>query len=639
MLRLSLFLLVTFVFAETNSTKELFDSKKLEFYYKSGVRDYRIGSYYDAINEFNYLAKFPQNPYYLDSLFYLAKTYLQIGKRTGEKKYLWLARDFLNLYLVKGGKKDARYYYTKAYIYEILGFYERALSNYKIALKKSPDKKMQLRAIIGILRNAVWLGKLDLATKYFVILNIEELSKEQKEEFEFLKGMYNFVKGDYASAIAYLQKSYRNYESFLIENPEYYYIVAENAYRIGDFTFALRLFRRVLNYIKNKNVIQKALLRLGDIDFLQGDIRSSLGYYYRLIKDFGDSSYAMIAKLKILYMMQEDPKINYYIKKYFSDAQFVKEPEKFVTTILVKNRNNYVGIFALANFGRDVFELGNAKLFKRLSWELSLLSINKLKYEHKEYFRKLWRNKIDRIDPKFLKDLFSANPDFFFAVFNKKELLSIAKRLEKSGDKKLILRFYKQLANRYTDSNTLFVVVAQMYDLQKFDDAARILSKVDRHNCTYKLWKAKLCYAKGGDCKNEIDEYVKSCNRKDIFYHIFEALSKNDLSSFLKKYGEQIKQDYQDPVVHRFVKASVDIFLQKKRYDRIIALLTPLVSQVHDCYLKSILALSYVRSGKIDLAKSILENIKGCEGNWYKIAKNALLDAELARKVRNVGEN
>jgi len=239
--------------------------------YDNAVHDFAVGSYYQALDEFGYLAKFPKSRHFLPSLYMLANTYLYIGKRVGDKKYLWSAINYLNLYIAKGGHKDAKYYHLKGLIYENLGFYERAFTNYKMALKRAQKKHEKLDILMGLLRSAVWLGKMDLATRYMVILDIEELSKKQRKEFVFLQGMYHFAKGEYKKALEFFKKSYKEFESFLIENPHYYYLVAESAYRYGDYHFSELLFRRILNYVRNKDVVQKSLLRLGDIKFLQKD--------------------------------------------------------------------------------------------------------------------------------------------------------------------------------------------------------------------------------------------------------------------------------------------------------------------------------------------------------------------------------
>ena len=109
MLRFSLFLIFCiFLFAESNITRspQLRIDKQKEKVFQNAVRDFRYGSYYRALDELSYLAKFPHSAYYLQALFMLSKTYLAIGKRLGNKKYFWSAINYLNLYLSQGGEKE-----------------------------------------------------------------------------------------------------------------------------------------------------------------------------------------------------------------------------------------------------------------------------------------------------------------------------------------------------------------------------------------------------------------------------------------------------------------------------------------------------------------------------------------------------
>ncbi|MRJ02212.1 MAG: hypothetical protein GXO19_04085 [Epsilonproteobacteria bacterium] len=610
-------------------------------YFKSGLRDYKIGSYYDALNEFNHLAKYPDNPYYLDSLKYLAKTYLQIGKRTGEKKYLWTAQKILNTYLSKGGVKDADYYYTKASIFEVLGFYERALANYKIALPLAHKRSTQLQIVIGILRSAVWLKKLDVATRYIVILNIESLSKSQMKEFQFLKGMYHFVKGEYDRALQYLRKSYREYENFLIENPQYYYIVAENAYRLGDLDFAERLFRRILNYIKNRDVIQKSLLRLGDIKFLKNQIRESTSYYYRLIREFPTTDYATVARLKILYLMGEDRELAYYIKKFLPDAPFLEHPQEFVVRTLVANRNNYVGFFALANFGEIVFNLRSEKLLKRLSWELSLLSVKRLQFEHKEYFRRVWNRFLPELPERWVCQLYTANPDLFFTLFRERELLIVADRLSRCGDRKRYKEFLERLAESYPKRELFLKVVEALFHQGEYREARSYLERVRPVDCSVYRWRARICFMEGGRCSKEFKEYITRCNQNPFERELFRTLLKGEVGSDFIRANVKLFEElyFKDPLVRRYTEITVGKLLDADRYGDLIALLAPLSRSIKDCSLKSILALSYVRSGKIALASQIVERLSDCDSPWYQIAINAIKNSQLQEEVQNVGKD
>ncbi|WP_201332486.1 tetratricopeptide repeat protein [Nitratiruptor sp. YY09-18] len=624
------------LFAVVFATAQTVTPKVLDKIYKNALHDFRVGSYYQALDEFNYIIKYPKSKYFLPSLFMLAYTYLYIGKRIGDKKYLWSAVNYLNLYVAKGGKKDAKYYYLKGLIYENLGFFERAYTSYKMALEKSIDKSEKLNILMGLLRSAVWLGKMDLATKYYVILNIEQLSAKQQKEFSFLQGMYYFAKKDYKKALQFFKKTYKEFESYLIENPQYYYLVAESAYRYGDYRFSELLFRRILTYVRNKEVIQKSLLRLGDIKFLQKDYHSSANYYIRLIKTFPKSKLATVAKLKLLYLIKQDKKLAHYIKKYLDDP-FLQDPLRFIVETLVKNRTNYIGIFALANFGLETFEIGSDKLYTRLAWELSLVNPNSLKFEQIEYFRRLWEPYI--VKDKHICQLYTANRDFFINVFPKATLLQIVQNLKKCKSKKEAIDLLQKLTQKYRDDDLYYELANFYYEAKEYKKSYEILDNIQKHDCKYYKSKAQICYILSLDCRDVLQKAVSGC-AKDFYAVIFEAVlqlkqDRIDKNLFVN-YKEDFIKNYKDPVVQKFLHDLVQKLIEKELYGTIIEILQPLSNQMHsDCFLSSVLALSYVRLGKVDLAQELMKNVNGCSNSWYNLAKIAIEDAKLQKQIED----
>lgn len=625
-----------------------YDEKKVAFVFKNALRDFRYGSYYQALDEFSYVARFPNSPYYLRSLFMLAYTYLYIGKRLGDKNYFWSAINYLNLYLAKGGKKDYEFYSLKANIYENLGFYERAFALYKMALQKAGKKSEKLPIVMGLLRTAVGLQRIDLATRYLLILSIEDLSSKQKREFAFLQGMYHFAKKDYSTAIEFFKKTYKEFESFLIDNPSYYYLVAETAYRNGDIAFAQMLFRRILNYIKNRQVLQKSILRLGDIKFLQNDYKSSANYYIRLIKNFPKSNLAIVAKLKLLFIIKQDKKMQYYIKKYMPDAKFLQEPLRFVVKTLVKYRNSYIGIFALANLGLESFILGNEKLFKRLSWELSLVSPKKLKYEQIEYFKRLWSRYLQESqNAGYICMLYEANPDFFYAIFDKAILYKIASYLHKCKKESFRLHL---LAKIYKDSPTqtsLIRYVQALYENRKYNQALQVLQQHSFSSCRFLKLYAKVCFIVGVKCDEVYEKLVHNCPQKELYSDIFAnilSMEQDEIATqFLMQKKDKLAKAYtKDEVVKKFVQLFAKKLLEYERYNDLIKLLSPIAEYIqNDCFLNSILSLSYVRIGKIDYAKEMLKKAKQCENSWYMLAKLAIEDSVLQEAIKgeDVGKN
>ncbi len=645
-----IFVFIAFVYGEevNTTTKSLSNEKRIAYVFKHAVRDFHYGSYYQALDELAYVAKFPQSPYYLPALFMLANTYLYIGKRVGEKRYFWSALNYLNLYLARGGEKNYKFYTLKAKIYEHLGFYERAFALYKMALQKAATKQEKLPIIMGLLRTAVWLERIDLATKYMLILSIENLSKSQQKEFIFLQGMYYFAKKEYPKALSYFKQTYKDFESFLIDNPSYYYLVAETAYRNGDLQFAQMLFRRILNYIKNKEVVQRSLLRLGDIKFLEKDYHGSINYYVRLIKSFPNSEFATIAKLKLLFIIKKDKNARHYIKKYMPDALFLQDPLHFIAQTLVKYRNSYIGVFALANFGMETFEIGSEKLYKRLSWELSLLFPKKLKFEQIEYFRRLWTTYInDSKNGAYICLLYEANPEFFYKVFEPATLYNIAVYLHKCKKESLRLKLLAKIYKDHPNQKSVMRYVEALYENRKFTQALQILQKHSFTSCNFLKLYAKVCFVADASCEEVYKKLVQFCPKNELYRDIFAnvlSMRHNRLDTqFLAQQKKFIAQTYlKDEVVKKFVQLFAQKLLEKERYGDLINLLSPIATFIQrDCFLNSILSLSYVRIGKIDYAREMLTKAKGCNNSWYMLAKVAIEDSLLQQKIKeeNVGDN
>ena len=618
------------------------DRSYIQIVFKNGVHDYNVGSYYDALDEFTYVSKFPNSPYFLDSLYYLAKTYLAIGKRTGEKKFFWGALNYINLYLSRGGKESADYYFLKGLIFENLGFYERSIAIYEMGLKKAQSQRERVKLLIGLLRAAALANRKDMFLKYRILISMETLTKEQRKELEFIKGLYYFYQGEYNKAFEYLLKTYRKFEDYLIDNPEFYYIVAEDAYRKQDLRLARQLFKRILKYVKNRDVLQKTLLRLGDIAFLQNNLHQSVGYYYRLIKRFPKGEYALIAKLKIIYMMKKDKKIAYYLKKFLPDAHFLQDPDNFVLQTLIKNRGNYIGLFALANFGMEVLSLNSPKLYKRLIWELSMVPIKYVKYEHIEYFQRLWKPLLLKLDdPQKICALYKANPRFFIKVFDLPTLLHLAKNLYRCDtSKKEYIDILKKIYKKYPQDNVLYLLVEVFYELKKYNKALEYLHMVSKKDCYFYIYESKLCFLLKKQCSTSIDMVQKSCKTSNFYKNLFQSymkLANGELdTSFVKNNESYFVKNYRkDPVVRRYVEILAKKLIEKEQYKKIIDLLSPIASYIkEDCFLNGVLSLSYVRIGKMKYAAKLLQEGKGCSSFWYEIAKAAYEDIELAKEAK-----
>ena len=636
---------------ETNSTENSNINvnqkrEKLEaFIFKNALRDYSLGSYYEALDEFLQILKNPKSPFYKKSLLMLGKVYLQIAKRTGIKKYLWTADSYLNLYASKESELGWDYYYTKARVYETLEFYEKALAHYKRSLQKTENEEEQINSIIGILRVAVWLKKLDLVTKYTIVLNMTHLKKEQKKEVDFLKGMQLFVDEKYKEAFKYFLKTYREFESYLIDNPNYYYLVAETAYRKGDIKLAEQLFRRILNLIKNREVLKKVLLRMGDIGLKKGDIKTAVNYYYQLVSKYPKSKEAIVAKLKLISLMYRDEKFKKMFADFFEENEFIKNSEIFVVKTLVKNRTNYIGRYALANFGVITFKLNSDKLYERLSWELSLISSDRMDYEQKEYIRDLWSSYLLVLEPKRVCQLYLSNEKFFKNVFYQNVLIKIAQSLKKCKKESKRLALLKFILDKWNTDQNRFLLAEALYDSEDYENSMKVLDKIKKRDCRYYKFYGKNCLMSDKSDKKCLYMMRKSkeiCKVTDfeavILSKYSDILTNKEVPfDFLKRYSEKIAKNFEkNVIVQKFVKKYSEKLIENSNYRYLIKILEPIAQNLkNSCYINSLLAISYIRTGKMQYARDLIENIKKCDDLWAKIAINIYEAEKLGLRNEN----
>ena len=606
------------------------------FLYKEGVKNYKYGSYYEAIDTFLKISKNPASPYYLNSLLYLAKVYLQVGKRSGIKKYFWIAVNYINIYASKIKDLNWDYYYTKASIFEMLGFYEKALANYKISLFKAKKDYEEVKSIIGALRVAVWEKRVDLVTKYMVLLNMAHLKSEDKKEVEFIKGMKLFFEEKYKRAFEIFLRTYKEFEFFLIENPNYYLYVAETAYRNNLIKLSERLFRRILTLVKNKEVNRKVLLRIGDVLLKKGAVKEAISYYFRLISKYPSFNESTVAKLKLIYLMGYDKTLKKKLKKYFEESPFLQNPKKFVVEVLVKNRNSYLGRFAISNFGSLVFRYKSDKLFKRLNWEISLLSVDRMDYEQKEYIKMLWSSYLLAIEPERICELYLSNKRFFRKIFEDKILIKVAKDLNICKKYKKEIELLNYVVSKWQKDENLIVLAKSYYKKKFFKKAIEVLEKIKNRGCDfYRLYAKSLIMMEIPDKKISKMSF-KKC--KDFETFIASVYKEQDVSlGFVKKNGLKIaKLSKKSDITKKFLFKLAKALIQKEEYEKLIYLLQPYAAvDKKECFLNSILAISYIRSGKMVYAKEVIKNISECSEKWAKVAINIYESEKLIKRAKN----
>ena len=513
--------------------------------------------------------------------------------------------------------------------------YERALALYKLAFYRALTKKQQFKTIAAILRTAAWTHKMDLVTRYIVFVNVEELSHEEKKEFEFIKGLLEFQKGNYEKAYEYLSKVYKEYEPYLIENPYYYYIFAENTYRIRKYEFSKQLFRRIISLIKDEEIIRRSLLRLGDIFNIKGDKITAFNYYYSIVEKYPDSQEAKVAKLKIL-SMEDDRRIKekiYLLKK--KDKDFEK-PLRFVYRMLVSNRNSYIGNFAIGNFGKMVFDMKNESLFSELVKELSLIYPERMLYEQKEYIRKLWDKGLLELPPDKICELYRTNRRFFKNIFDRKVLLKIVEDLKKCNMRKDRIDLAEWILKKWNDDISRLALAKVYFEENKFKKSLEVLSKMKNRNCNYAKLYTKNIIELDRDTRKS-SEILNTCkNDKEAL--LLEAVlyfRSGNLDSSIKtlsKIKDDLYRFYSDPFFRKYISRIITRSISENRYSDVLNILLPVSEKLDDCNINSWLLISMVRTGSEETEK-YMKKIEKCDTSWSSVAKNVYEDSILMKEV------
>ncbi len=629
-----IFILIFTAFAQQDndnlSQKEVEKYKKM---YNTAVDMFKKSSYYSAIDEIYPVLLNPKNPYYPYGMFLMSKIYLHIGKKTGKKDFLVKALYFINTYLYtsKDATQNWDYYYTKGNIYENLFQYEKAISYYKVSYVYALDNDQQFKSIIGLLRTAAWTKKLDIATRYLILINADELSKSQKNEFYFVKGLLSFKQEKYKEAFSYLSKVYKEYEQLLIDNPYYYLIVAETAYRHGKLKFSQQLFRRIISVIKDPYIIRQALLRLGDIELKLNHPVYAFNYYYSIIEKYPESEESKIAKLKILssQYFYRDIKRKVLILKE-KDEDF-KKPFIYAYKVWISNRNNYLGDFALGNLGLMTFKLNYDPLFKKFLWELSLVASGSIKYEHAEYIDKLWRGDLLKMENKKVCDIYLSNPNFIDKVFidDKPVAEKILYDLWRCGETKKELKFAKKISQRWKDKKSKLLLSKAYLDNKQYKKAISILNKIKDNSCLYYKVKVQSLLLIGQKPDVNLTNMEKVC-KEDTNAKVYEALayySIGDINKAIKlltSLKEKLGDIYiKDPFVKETLNEIIEKSIAENKYARVYPLLKTLtLSLKENCFINANTLIVAVRLKKEKEAEEFFEKVKVCSSDIAEVAKS-----------------
>lgn len=625
------FFLIIFSFVSMAISK---NKDETEIYYKSALASYEKGSYYSALEDIQKVISYPKSKNFKDALLLTAKIYLEIGKKTGLKKYLWRANYYLNMYIQAGGKQSSDYYYTKAGIFERLNFFERAFTLYKMALMKNNDEKIGNRIILGLMRTAIMVGNLDAISRYMIYL--APMTYSESKELTFLVGMKYFYEGNYKLALDIFKEVYRDFELYLLDNPDFYFYVGETAFLNGEYNFAKKIFRKIISQVKNDDVIRKSYLRLGDIALIEKDKNEAFNNYLIVINRFPETEENTVARLKMLSLLEFYPQLKSKVTK----IDKLKDPIAFTVRTLISNRTNYIGKYAIGNFGVLVFKNPTDYLLNRLSWELSIMYPLLLTPDQKLYINTLWTPYLDKIEDSKLVTLYDANPSFFKEIFDRKILKRISnvfdmnqkflnqnisllkyliRKYEKDEDKRYLAFIYYKLGNNdaaATQLNSIKDKTCQDIIFINIIEKKPVSKLVENCDITELPKEIKVNYL--------LTVYRETKNKK-LIQQLTEILKKNDdwkLTNFVK---DQIYQ------------ISTDLF-KEKDYKNIVSLLEPIyqdfINDSYKCDILSILLISKIRTSDTSKIDEIYDKIKECKIDISVVAKEIYKNLQLQKEVK-----
>ncbi len=627
-----IFLTITLIFNISNA--------KTEENLQKAIQDYNNGSYYSALTEVSQILSNAdkKSKTYQKALLLASKIYLSIGKKTGLKKYLWSSLNLINIYVAAKGNLNADYYYTKGLIFERLSFYERALTNYKIALLKKDSNNLSNNIILGIMRTSILMGNIDNITRYIIYL--APLKTHEGKELSFVLGMKYFYNKQYDIAFEYFKEVYLSFEHYLLDNPEFYYYVAETAYRLKNYSFAKILFRKILTNIKNDDVIRKSYIRLGDIALIENDKTESFQNYLTVINRFPETQENTVARLKMLALVLKYPDLEYKIK----NIKELKDPVKFIITTLILNRTNYIGKYAIGNFGVLVFQYPSDFLYKRLSFELSLIYPYNFSFEQAEYIKSLWSNYLLNIDKNYLRELYISNPKFFKDIFNEDILKRIVSVLDDKKYINLKIDILSHLAKKYEKDEYKIILAKNYYDIGKFNKAYEILEIIKDKNCEYFSLIVTLKTALKMDTKEDIKSIKNKCDINDLPFEIALQyyLSIKDYKSAVKlcnENREKLKNIYEkDENFRNQISNLIETLFNMKDYKSFVSIVDSVDIKILDkntlCRISSIGLIYKIKLKETKNLEMYYNFSKNCNNELSFIASQMYENYKLLMEVK-----
>ncbi len=636
--------------------------------YKKAIKYFQNQNYLSALQLFFDLLKNPQFKYFEDVLSYLAACYLRIGQKNDIKIFVTKSINILKSYysicytinkkkaIEKGieinkiCKPNSLYYYFLGVAYEVLGFYKKSEIYYKKALDNIDRNHLNYIPLIklGLLRISLLKKDIEKAQEYIFGLKYSKLlPNDLKGELYFLTGYYYFLQGKFASAQKYFNLGIKTFKPYLSYNPLIYFTIAENLFYIGDFKKALPIFIKLKNQVKNFEIVEKAKLRINDIFFQldQANYKELINNYLTLMLETQETKLnyiSKVAKIKALTLISNNVKYKLFYKDVFKNSNIknkdklvkdIEDPLVFAAVTWSKNRNNYIGNYALGLLGYEILRGDQIALYDYLSKELYYAQIDTFLPEHRKFISKLWQKYILQGLPSINSKLYLSNPEFFNNIFSPSTLYKIAIDLQHEGYKREAVKLFSLIPKKTINESLVLNSVANLLILNKPELAYKVLKNFPYKSDKYLILLAETYYKLLNIGKLElILKNMRKIPSKKILatYYIFKLnidfINKNFVDTKdLKKLKKLLNNlNPQDILVLGDALTKIgDISLEKGDYKLAEYIFQNLYNlNYNKCYSGMKLAYVYYKQDKLENSKKLIDNIsKVCKNPQIKLTK------------------
>jgi len=634
--------------------------------YKKAIKYFQNQNYLSALELFFDLLKYPQFEYFEDVLSYLAACYLRIGQKNDIRTFVIKSINILKSYysicytvnknkvkkenINKICQPNSLYYYFLGVAYEVLGFYKKAEIYYKKALENIDKNYLNYIPLIklGLLRISLFKKDIEKAQEYIFGLKYSKLlDKDLKGELYFLTGYYYFLQGKFASAQKYFNLGIKTFKPYLSYNPFIYFIIAENLFYMGDFEKALPIFIKLKNEVKNFEIVEKSKFRINDIFFQldKADSKELINNYLTLMLETQDTKLdyiSKVSKIKALTLISNNMKYKLFYKSVLEKSNIknkekliedIEDPLVFAAVTWSKNRNNYIGNYALGLLGYEILKGDKIALYDYLSKELHYAQIDTFLPEHRKFISKLWQTYILQGLPSINSRLYLSNPKFFNNIFTPSTLYKIAMDLRHEGYKKEAVKLFSIIPKKTIREDLVLKSVANLLILNEPKIAYKILKNFPYKSGKYLILLAETYY-KLLDFKNLnlILKNIKKIPSKKVLtaYYIFKVnldfinkgfVNPQDLKK-LKDLLENLNSQEILVLGDALTKAG-DISFEMEDYKLAEIIFKKLYNLNYNrCYSGLRLAYVYYKQDKLDFSQKLIDNIsRACKIPQIKLTK------------------